>query len=95
MTFLTAVTAVTTLTNVTTVNKPFFLLLFTFSVFLWKEQFDTFDNECDYLRAAFCDSCYVFLTLPLLLKNRDGCDNNSIKFIFGTWENRRLIFEAI
>ena len=27
-----------------------------------KEQFDTFENQCDVLRAAFCDSRYVFLT---------------------------------
>ena len=26
----------------------------------WKEQFDTFDNRCDVLRAVFCDSCDVF-----------------------------------
>ena len=29
------------------------------SQYFLKEQFDTFDNRCDALRAAFCDSCDV------------------------------------
>jgi nicotinic acetylcholine receptor alpha-3 len=29
----------------------------------WIEQFDLFDNRCDVLRAAFCDSLDVFLYL--------------------------------
>ena len=33
-------------------------LFFTFSVLL-DEQLDTFDNQCDVLRAALCDSCNV------------------------------------
>ena len=52
--FLTTVTTVTAVTTVT-----FFSCFKTFSV-LWKELFDTFDNRCDVLRAAFCDSRNVF-----------------------------------
>ena len=36
----------------------FFVKLFRY---FWKEQFDTFDNRCDVLRAAFCDSRNVLL----------------------------------
>ena len=31
-----------------------------FFQYFWKEQFDTFDNHGDVLRAAFCDSRNVF-----------------------------------
>ena len=48
MIFLTTVTAVATL---------FFFLL---SQYFAKEQFDTFDNLGDVLRAALCDSRNVF-----------------------------------
>ena len=48
----------TTFTTVTTVN--YFIFLNLLSQFFWKEQFDTFDNRCDVLRAAFCDSRDVF-----------------------------------
>ena len=41
------------LTTVTAVNKKNFFLL---SLYFWKEQFDTFVNRCDVLRAAFGDS---------------------------------------
>ena len=34
---------------------------FYFSKFFWKELFDTFDNICDVLRAAFCNSRDVFI----------------------------------
>ena len=43
----------TTLTNVTKILAQYF----------WKEQFDTFDNQCDVHKAAFCDSRYVFMKL--------------------------------
>ena len=46
------------LTTVTTVKK--YLL----SPYFWKEQFDTFDNRCDVLRAAFCDSRDVLHMCP-------------------------------
>ena len=52
-----SLTTGTTVTSVTTVKKN------TFSDF-WKEQFDTFDNQCDVLRAAFCDSRDVSLSYP-------------------------------
>ena len=56
--------------NYLNVDSPFLTTLITvtavptFSVlsqYFWKEQFDTFDNRCDVLRAAFCDSCDVFV----------------------------------
>ena len=48
----------TTFTTITTVF--FFIFFYLLSQFFWKEQFDTFDNGCDVLRAAFCDSRDVF-----------------------------------
>ena len=48
--FLTPVNSVTAVTTVKKKLPDYFL----------KEQFDTFDNRCDVLRAAFCDSCNVF-----------------------------------
>ena len=50
--FLTTVT--TTVTAVTTV------IFFVLSQYFWKDQFDTFDYQCDILRAVFCDSRNVF-----------------------------------
>ena len=38
------------------------------SQFFWKEQFDTFDNGCDFLRAAFCDSRDVFHLMVLKMR---------------------------
>ena len=52
MIFLTTVAIVTA---VTTVFKK------KLSQYFWKEQFDTFDNRCDVLRAAFCDSRNFFV----------------------------------
>ena len=46
------------LTTVTTVTAVTMVFFFTFSVLL-KEQFDTFDNQCDVLRTAFCYSRYI------------------------------------
>ena len=61
--FFTVVTAVTVVTVVRTIIQPlhkFFLqplfIFFLQSHFFWKEQFDTFDNQCDVLRATFCNS---------------------------------------
>ena len=48
-----SLTTVTSGTAVTTVKI--------LSQYFWKEQFNTFDNLCDVLRAAFCDSCNVFV----------------------------------
>ena len=31
-----------------------------FPQYFWKEQFDTFDNRCNVLRAAFCNSREAF-----------------------------------
>ena len=44
------------LATVTAVTTVFFLR----PQYSWKEQFYTFDNQCDALRAAFCDSCDIF-----------------------------------
>ena len=44
------------LTTVTTVTKIL-------AQYFWKEQFDTFANQCDVHKTAFCDSRYVFLSL--------------------------------
>jgi len=44
------------LTTVTTVTKIL-------AQYFWKKQFDTFDNQCDVHKAAFCDSRYVFMKL--------------------------------
>ena len=35
-------------------------LFFLITHYFWKEKFDTFDNQCDVLRAASCDSRDVF-----------------------------------
>ena len=43
----------TTVTNVTKILAQYF----------WKEQFDTFDNQCDVHKPVFCDSRYVFMKL--------------------------------
>ena len=43
--------------NCSTSQKKFFLR---FSEYFWKQQFDTFDNRYDFLKAAFCDSRDVF-----------------------------------
>ena len=47
------------LSTVTSVNKQIFFVFIYFLRFFWKEQFDTFDNWFDVLRAAFYDSCDV------------------------------------
>ena len=39
------------------------------SPYFWKEQFDTFDNQCDVLRAAFCDSHNVSMGSAKILPN--------------------------
>ena len=44
------------LTTVTTVTKIL-------AQYFWKKHFDTFDNQCDVHKAAFCDSRYVFMKL--------------------------------
>ena len=44
-------TTVTIITDVTTIEIKKLL-----SQYFWKEKFDIFDNRCDVLRAAFCDS---------------------------------------
>ena len=44
------------LTIVTTVTKIL-------AQYFWKKHFDTFDNQCDVHKGAFCDSCYVFMKL--------------------------------
>ena len=36
--------------------------IYLLSQYFRKEQFDLFDNQCDVLRAAFCDSLDVFFT---------------------------------
>ena len=54
MIFLTTVATVTAVTTVI-----FFLL----SQYFWKDKFDTFDNQCDVFRAAFCDSGNDFFFL--------------------------------
>ena len=65
--FFTVVTAVTVVTlvrkqHLTSSHKKitqlFCLLLF--SKYFWKVQLDPFDNRCNVLRAAFCDSPNVF-----------------------------------
>ena len=43
----------TTVANVTKILAQYF----------WKEQFDTFDNQCDVHKAGFCDSHSVFMKL--------------------------------
>ena len=50
-------TTVTTVTAVTTVKKIKKSFL---SQYFLEEQFDTFDNRCDVLKTAFCDSRNVF-----------------------------------
>ena len=62
-----AVTVVTVVRKITQPQKKI--------QYFCKEQFDTFDNRCDVLRAAFCDSCDV---LPsriwyLVLCKQDYC----------------------
>ena len=57
MIFLTIVTLVTTVKKYLVYSFIFYLL----SQYFWKKQFDTFDNTCDVLRAAFYDSCDVFV----------------------------------
>ena len=52
---VTVVTAVTVVTVVRKIKQP----QKTIQHFC-KEQFDTFDNQCDVLRAAFCDSRDVY-----------------------------------
>ena len=56
---VTTVTTVIPVTTVTTVTSQKNIYLF-FSEHFWKEQFDTFDNRCDDLSAAFCDSRNVY-----------------------------------
>ena len=48
----------------------FFLKLYQY---FWKQQFDTFDNQCDVLRAAFCDSRDVFWWLRTSKENEAQC----------------------
>ena len=50
-------TNVHTVTDVTTVKKILFQ-------YLCKEQFDTFDNRCNVLRAGFAILAMFFETLP-------------------------------
>ena len=38
------------------------------SQYFWKQQFYTFDNQCDVLRAAFCDSHDVFTWLAKMAR---------------------------
>ena len=45
----------------TTVTTVFFFFIDLISQYFWKKQFDLFDNQCNVLRAAFCDSRGVFL----------------------------------
>ena len=45
--------------HVTSPHKK--IMQFFFSKYFWKVQFDPIDNQCDVIRAAFCDSRYVFL----------------------------------
>ena len=59
--FMIVLTTITTVTAVTSVKKRRKKSLL--SQYFWKEQFDTFDNRCDILRAAFCHSRDVFLRL--------------------------------
>ena len=54
------VTAVTEVTVVTKIAQPLKKKKNLFSEHFWKEQFDTFDNRSDVLRAAFCYSRNVF-----------------------------------
>ena len=54
MIFLTIVTTVTAVTTVLLSLKK------SLAQYFLKDQFDTSDNRCDVLRAAFCDSGYVF-----------------------------------
>ena len=44
--------------------------------YYWKEQFDTVYNRCDVLRAAFCDSCDVFVTAATSVLFSHNCHNN-------------------
>ena len=39
------------------------LLSLLFSQYFWKKQFDTFDNQCEVLGAALCNSCNVSQSL--------------------------------
>ena len=66
--FFTIVTAVTVGTIMRKIMQPlhhFFLL----SQYFWKQLFDTFDNRCDVLRGAFCDSRNVCVTILFSLSS--------------------------
>ena len=58
-----------TITVVTAVTPLHVFFLFFFSERFWKEQFNKFDNRCDVLRAAFCDSRNVCIFIPQVNKN--------------------------
>ena len=64
---LTVVTAVTVVTVVRKIAQALKKIYF-FSEHFLKEQFDTFDNRWDVLRAAFCDflGCIIFLMVVTL-----------------------------
>ena len=53
--------AATVVTVVRNIAQPLKKNILLFSEDFWGEQFDTFDNRCDVLRAAFCNSRDVFL----------------------------------
>ena len=42
------------------------------SQYFWKEQLDTFDNQCDVLRAAFCDSRDVYTSHTKEIEREEG-----------------------
>ena len=70
----TEVTAVTVVKEVRKITQPLNKksrnLFFQLSQYFWKVQFDTFDtfdNQCDVLCAAFCDSRNVFMNPGLLI----------------------------
>ena len=79
MIFFTTVTTFTAVTTVTTENKQICFNLFIYFLRFLEEQLDTFDNRCDVLLAAFCNSRDVFV--------RRGC------MIFGVKRLRDFLCE--